>query len=72
MHFSARNIKLTALGGLVFACLTLGSRVAVSIPTRGGGDGFLWALKILKHRTSFGEEVKQSVPCRRFTACKKV
>jgi predicted RNA binding protein YcfA (HicA-like mRNA interferase family) len=32
--------------------------------------GFVWAIKSLA-RTSFGGEVKPSVPCRRFTACKR-
>jgi hypothetical protein len=35
-----------------------------------GGDGFLWALRSLSV-SSFGGEVKQSAPCRRFTACKR-
>jgi hypothetical protein len=39
-----------------------------SNPTEGGG--FLWVIKSLA-RTSFGGEVKPSVPCRRFTACKR-
>jgi hypothetical protein len=44
----------------VLATGPTGYSVAGSSPTEGGG--FL--------RTSFREEVKPSVPCRRFTACK--
>jgi hypothetical protein len=36
----------------------------------GRGDGFLRVIKI-RSTTSFGGEVKPSVPCRRFTACKR-
>jgi hypothetical protein len=43
-------------------------RFAGSIPTEV--DGFLRVIKI-QSTTSFGGEVKPSVPCRRFTACKR-
>jgi hypothetical protein len=33
-------------------------------------DGFLRVIKI-RSTTSYGGEVKPSVPCRRFTACKR-
>jgi hypothetical protein len=51
----------------VLATEPTGYSVAGSIPTEDGG--FLRAIKIA--RTSFGGEVKPSVPCRRFTACKR-
>ena len=44
----------------------LDSRFAGSIPA--GVDGFLQSVKI----TSFGREVKPWVPCRRFTARKRI
>jgi hypothetical protein len=50
------------LGGLVVSVL------AGSIPTEIGG--FLRVIKI-RSTTSFGGEVKPSVSCRRFTACKR-
>jgi hypothetical protein len=50
------------------ACLPLDPRFAGSIPTEV--DGFLRVIKI-RITTSFGGEVKPSVPCRRFTACKR-
>jgi hypothetical protein len=46
----------------------LDPRFSGSIPTEG--DGFLRVIKI-RSTTSFGGEVKPSVPCRRFTACKR-
>jgi hypothetical protein len=56
---------LVALGGLVVSVLATGPKV------RGfDGDGFLRVIKI-RSTTSFGGEVKPSVPCRRFTACKR-
>jgi hypothetical protein len=39
-------------------------------PKVRGFDGFLRVIKI-RRTTSFGGEVKPSVPCRRFTACKR-
>jgi hypothetical protein len=45
--------------------LTTGS---TSIPTEV--NGFLRVIKI-RSTTSFGGEIKPSVPCRRFTACKR-
>jgi hypothetical protein len=56
------------LGGLVTACLPLDPRFAGSNPAED--DGFLRVIKI-RSTTSFGGEVKPSVPCRRFTACKR-
>jgi hypothetical protein len=55
-----------ALGGLVVACLPLHPRLAGS--NLAEDDGFLRVIKI-RSTTSFGGEVKSSVPCR-FTACK--
>jgi hypothetical protein len=54
------------LGGLVVSVLD--PRFAGSIRTEV--DGFLRVIKI-RSTTSFGGEVKPSVPCRRFTACKR-
>jgi hypothetical protein len=62
MHMSV------ALGGLVLVCLPPDLRFAGSNP--GEDDGFLRVIKI-RSTTSFGGEVKPSVPCRRFTAFKK-
>jgi hypothetical protein len=45
-----------------------GEKKKKKIPTEGGG--FLRAIKT-RSTTSFGGEVKPSVPCRRFTACKR-
>jgi hypothetical protein len=53
------------LGGLVVSVLATGPKVRGFKP-----DGFLRVIKICS-TTSFGGEVKPSVPCRRFTACKK-
>jgi hypothetical protein len=52
----------------VVSVLATGPKVAGSIPTEV--DEFLRVIKILS-TTSFGGEVKPSVPCRRFTACKR-
>jgi hypothetical protein len=46
----------------------INARFAGSIPTEV--DGFLRVIKI-RSTTSVGGEVKPSVPCRRFTACKR-
>jgi hypothetical protein len=48
--------------------LATGPKVRWFIPGRGR-----WILAVIKIRstTSFGGEVKPSVPCRRFTACKR-
>jgi hypothetical protein len=54
------------LGGLVVSVLD--PRLAGSILTEV--DGFLRVIKI-RSTTSFGGEVKPSVPCRRFTECKR-
>jgi hypothetical protein len=52
----------------VVSVLATGPKVAGSIPV--DVDGFLRAIKI-RSKTSFGGEVKPSVPCRRFTTCKR-
>jgi hypothetical protein len=52
----------------VVACLPLDPRFAGSNPAED--DGFLRVIKI-RSTPSFGGEGKSSVPCRRFTACKK-
>jgi hypothetical protein len=59
---------MLALDDLVVVCLPLGPRFAGSNPAED--DGFLRVIKI-RNTTSFGGEVKSSVPCRRFTACKR-
>jgi hypothetical protein len=67
-QFYVYELRAVALGGLVVACLPLGPRFAGSNPAED--DGFLRVIKF-RSTTSFGGEVKPSVPCRRFTACKK-
>jgi hypothetical protein len=56
-----------ALGVLMVARLPLDPRFAVSNPA--DDDGYLRVIEI-RSTTSFGGEVKPSVP-RRFTACKR-
>jgi hypothetical protein len=56
-----------ALGGLVVSVLATGPKVRGFDPEV---DVFLRVIKI-RNTTSFGGEVKPSVPCRRFTACKR-
>jgi hypothetical protein len=56
------------LSGLVVVYLPLDPRFAGSNPAKD--DGFLRVIRI-HSITSFGEEVKPSVPCCRFTACKR-
>jgi hypothetical protein len=63
------RMTLIALGGLVVACLPVDLRFAGSNPAED--DGFLRVIKI-RSATSFGGEIKPSVPCRRFTACKRI
>ena len=55
-------------GGLGVACSPLIPKFAGSNPAEA--VGFLGRKKILS-TPSFGGEVKPSVPCRRFTACKR-
>jgi hypothetical protein len=55
--------RSNALGGLVVVCLPLDPRFTGSNPAED--DGFF------RSTTSFGEEVKPSVPCCRFTAYKR-
>jgi hypothetical protein len=59
---------LICLGGLVVSVFATGPKVAGSIPAEV--DGFLRVIEI-RSTTSFGGKVKPSVPCRRFTACKR-
>jgi hypothetical protein len=58
---------LGGVGGLEVACWPLVPKFAGSKPAEAG---FFRAKKILS-TPSFGAEVKPSVPCRRFTACKR-
>jgi hypothetical protein len=55
--------NFVVLGGLVVACLPLDPKFAGSNQVED--DGFLRAIKI-RCATSFGGEVKPSVPCRKF------
>jgi hypothetical protein len=55
-------------GGLEVACWPLIPKFAGSNPAEA--VGFFRAKKILS-KPSFGGEIKPSVPCRRFTACKR-
>ena len=60
--------KINGFGGVGVACWPLVPKFAGSNPAEA--VGFLRAKKILS-TPSFGEEVKPSVPCRRFAACKR-
>jgi hypothetical protein len=66
--FRPPNQNVVALGGLVVSVLATGPKVRGFKPGRGR-----WIFKGDKIRStpSFGGEVKPSVPCRRFTACKR-
>jgi hypothetical protein len=59
--------ECSAFGGLGVACWPLVPKFAGSNPAEA--IGFLRAKKFLS-TPSFGVEVKPSVPCRRFAACK--
>ena len=59
---------LSGFGGLEVVCWPLVPKFAGSNPAEA--VGFLRAKKILS-TPSFGEEVKPSVTCRSFTACKR-
>ena len=60
--------SLSGFGGLGVACWPLVPKFAGLNPAEA--VGFLGAKKILS-TPSFGGEVKPSVPCRRFAACKR-
>jgi hypothetical protein len=60
--------KLSGFGGLEVACWPLVPKFAGSHPVEA--VGFLGRKRILS-TPSFGGEVKPSVPCRSFTACKR-
>ena len=70
--FSIQNVYCKCFtwgfGGLEIACWALVPKFAGSNPTEA--VGFFRVKKILS-TPSFGGEVKPSVPCRRFTACKR-
>ena len=59
---------MIGFGGLEVACWPLVPKFAGSNPAEA--VGFLRAKKIF-NTPSFGGEVKPSVPCRRFAACKR-
>ena len=61
-------VCICGIGILGVACWPLVPYFAVSNPAEA--VGFLGRKKILS-TPSFGEEVKPSVPCRRFAACKR-
>ena len=66
--FGPSNLKISGLGGLEVACWPLVPKFAGSNPAEA--VGIFQGEKILS-TPSFGWEVKPSVPCRRFTACKR-
>ena len=68
MKFLLHMSLLIGFGGLEVACCPLVPKFAGSNPAES--VGFLRAKKILS-TPSFGGEVKPSVPCRRFAACKR-
>ena len=59
----------SGFGGLGVACWPLEPKFAGSNPAEA--VGFLRAKKKFLSTPSFGGEVKPSVPCRRFAACKR-
>ena len=64
-----KPVKHSGFGGLEVACWPLVPKFAGSNPAEA--VGFFQGEKILS-TPSFGGEVKPSVPCRRFTACKRL
>ena len=66
--FGQGNFQTVGFGGLEVACWHLVPKFAGSNPAEA--VGFLRAKKILS-TPSFGGEVKPSVTCRRFGACKR-
>jgi len=67
-QFFNRYEDTIGFGGLEVACWPLVPKFAGSNPAEA--VGFLRAKKIFS-TPSFGGEVKSSVPCRRFAACKR-
>ena len=63
-----RKVRGSDFGGLEVACWPLVPKLAGSNPTEA--VGFFRAKKFFSTHP-FGGEVKPSVPCRRFTACKR-
>ena len=61
-------LNTSGFGGLEVACWPLVPKFAASNPTKA--VGFFREKKILS-TSSFGGEVKSSVPCSSFTACKR-
>jgi len=68
MHGTCIKIKQLYFSDLGVACWPLVPKFTGSNPAKA--VGFLRAKKILS-TPSFGGEVKPSVPCRRFVACKR-
>jgi hypothetical protein len=60
-YISLNNIRLSGLGGLGVACWPLVPKFA----------GRIFKGEKIHSTPSFGGEVKPSVPCRRFAACKR-
>jgi hypothetical protein len=68
-YFLPSKCGFVAPGGIVVSVLATGPKVRGFDPDRGR-----WIFKgnkKIRSTTSFGGEVKPSVPCRRFTACKR-
>jgi len=61
--FSTLSHKQNGFGGLEVACWPLVPKFAGSNPAEAVG--------FLRAKKSFGGEIKPSVPCRGFTACKR-
>jgi hypothetical protein len=62
LHTAKPYLKFTCrLGGVMVSVLAVGPKVRDFKP--GRGDGFLWAIEIIR-TPFFGEEVKRSAPCK--------
>ena len=68
LRLFSRYQSISGFGGLGVACWPLVPKFAGS--NSAEAVGFLRAKKILS-TPSFGGEVKPSIPCRRFAACKR-
>ena len=66
-YYCVKYVVNCGFGGLEVACWPLEPKFAGSNPAEAVG---FFRLKKILSTPSFGGEVKLSVPCRRFTACK--